>query len=61
MNHDIEPSDTFPVDRRVRDASIEDYDALILPGGTINPDTLRGDEHAIGFVRDFVSSAGRSA
>jgi len=56
MNHDIEPGDTFPVDRRVRDASIEDHDALILPGGTINPDKLRGDEHAIGFVRDFVSS-----
>jgi protease I len=54
MNNDLEPADTFPVDRRVSEASIDDYDGLILPGGTCNPDRLRMDADAIAFVRDFV-------
>jgi protease I len=56
MNHDVEPGDRFTVDRRVSDASVDDYDALILPGGTCNPDRLRMDEQAVSFVRDFVTS-----
>jgi protease I len=56
MNHDIEPADTFSVDRQVSDVSIDDYDALILPGGTCNPDRLRMDASAVEFVRDFVTS-----
>ena len=36
--------------------SADDYDALILPGGAVNPDHLRQDEVAVGFVRDFVNS-----
>ena len=56
MNQDIEPGDTFGVDRRVSDVSVDDYDALILPGGTCNPDRLRMDSDAVAFVRDFVSS-----
>jgi protease I len=52
MNHD-EKSDTFPVDRLVADVSVEDYDALVLPGGVLNPDTLRMNETAVDFVRDF--------
>jgi protease I len=53
-NHDIEPADEFDVDRVVSEVSIDDYDALILPGGTVNPDTLRQDSAAVAFVRDFV-------
>jgi protease I len=52
MNHD-EKADTFPVDRLVVDASAEDYDALVLPGGVATPDTLRMNEEAVDFVRDF--------
>jgi len=44
------------VDRLVGEASAGDYDALILPGGAVNPDNLRQHEAAVGFVRDFVSS-----
>jgi protease I len=51
MNHDMEPADKFPVDRTVSEASPADYDGLILPGGTINPDNLRQDESALEFVR----------
>jgi protease I len=56
MNQDIEQGDTFSVDKQVSDVSIDDYDALILPGGTCNPDRLRMDSDAIAFVRDFVTS-----
>jgi deglycase len=55
-NHDIEPAGEFPVDRVISEASIDDYDALILPGGTVNPDTLRQDSAAVRFVRDFVEA-----
>jgi protease I len=53
MNHDIEPASKIPVDRRVADASPQDYDGLILPGGTVNPDKLRMDEDAVGFVQEY--------
>ncbi|MFN2478210.1 MAG: type 1 glutamine amidotransferase domain-containing protein [Pseudonocardiaceae bacterium] len=56
-NHDIELADEFEVDRVVADVSITDYDALILPGGTVNPDTLRRSSVAVAFVRDFVEAA----
>ncbi len=56
MNHDLEPADTFSVDRQVSDASVDEYDALLLPGGTCNPDKLRMDSDAVSFVRDFVRS-----
>ena len=55
-DHDLEDAGTFPVDRAVADASVDDYDALLLPGGTVNPDKLRIDEDAVGFVRDFFNS-----
>lgn len=56
MNGDIDKGDTFRVDEKVGDASVGEYDALILPGGTINPDKLRMDEDAVNFVRAFVDS-----
>jgi protease I len=54
--HDLEPAGTVPVDRTVGEAKVEDYDGLVLPGGTVNPDKLRLDESAVAFVRDFVRS-----
>jgi protease I len=56
MHGDIDKGDTFPVDRPVSDAEVSAYAGLVLPGGTINPDRLRMDEAAVGFVRDFVES-----
>jgi protease I len=56
MNNDLEPAGTFAVDRQVSDASVEDFDALHLPGGTCNPDRLRMDEDAVAFVGEFVRS-----
>ena len=53
MNHDVDKGDTFSVDKKVADASPDDYDGLILPGGTNNPDNLRMDQDAIRFVQEF--------
>jgi protease I len=55
-NHDLEPAGQIKVDRTVSDASVADYDGLVLPGGTVNPDKLRADKSAVSFVRDFVDS-----
>jgi protease I len=43
----------FPVDRPLADASPQDYDALLLPGGVMNPDTLRMQPRAVAFVKAF--------
>jgi protease I len=53
---DLDPAGSFPVDRQVSDASVEDYDALLLPGGTMNPDQLRTNADAVAFVRSFMES-----
>ncbi|MCC4605155.1 type 1 glutamine amidotransferase [Xanthomonas campestris pv. badrii] len=39
------------VDRALDKATAQDYDALVLPGGVLNPDTLRTDAQAISFIR----------
>jgi protease I len=52
----LDKAERFPVDRTVADASADEYDALVLPGGVANPDFLRADEDAVAFVRAFVDS-----
>jgi protease I len=47
------PGKKVRVDRTLRTADAEDYDALLLPGGLIAPDTLRQSEQALDFVRAF--------
>lgn len=54
VNRDIYPAERFTVDRLVSEVSVDDYDGLLLPGGAVNPDTLRQDPLAVSFVRDFV-------
>jgi protease I len=44
------------VDRLLADANSADYDAIVIPGGQINPDLLRVNENAVGFVKEFYSS-----
>jgi protease I len=46
-------ADAFPVDRTAAEAEPGDYDALVLPGGVINPDILRTDGDAVAFVAEF--------
>lgn len=43
----------YPVDKNINDARAQDYDALVLPGGVMNPDHLRTNEKVIAFVTGF--------
>ena len=56
MNHDLEPADTFSVDRSVSDASPDDYDGLLLPGGTVNADKLRAEDEVVSFIKEYFRS-----
>ncbi|BBG01044.1 MULTISPECIES: type 1 glutamine amidotransferase domain-containing protein [Pseudonocardia] len=56
MNADINPAELVEVDRAVADTSADDYDALVLPGGTVNPDNLRADPAAVAFVQAFFAA-----
>lgn len=42
---------SFPVDVQLADAQVDNYDALVLPGGVMNPDNLRINAQAVGFVK----------
>jgi protease I len=51
VEHDIEPTEKVKVDKTVADASVDDYDGLILPGGVGNPDKLRKEDAVIEFLQ----------
>lgn len=48
--------DTVDVDLLVTEAKVGDFDALVIPGGQINPDILRTDKNAVKLVQEFVAS-----
>jgi protease I len=52
----FDKGDTTHVDRELALANPEDYDAIVLPGGVINPDQLRLEPRAIDFIRSFVDA-----
>jgi protease I len=52
----LDKAETRPVDQVVGEASVDDFDALVLPGGVANPDALRLDEDAVAFVKAFMDS-----
>jgi deglycase len=52
----FEPKSKLKVDKTVEEVNAGDYDALLVPGGVGNPDQLRADENAVGFVREFATS-----
>jgi protease I len=55
FNH-LDKGETFDADLPVSRAGVEDYDALVLPGGVANPDALRQVPEATAFVKGFVDS-----
>ncbi|WP_431109912.1 type 1 glutamine amidotransferase domain-containing protein [Variovorax paradoxus] len=52
----LDPADTFEVDVMLKNANADDFDALLLPGGVVNPDALRINQKAVAFVRAFVDA-----
>ena len=57
MNSDVNPGDTFTVEKTFSEVSADDYDGLIVPGGTVGADTLRADEEAVSFIHSFFEQA----
>jgi protease I len=55
MNHD-QKGDRLPVDHDLASVSPDAFDALVLPGGVANPDTLRTIPEAVAFVRHFIEA-----
>jgi protease I len=56
FTNDVEEADTFEADLAVADADADEYDALVLPGGTTNADSLRLDTDAVAFVKAFADA-----
>jgi protease I len=56
MDHDEKHPEKTQVDKVITDASPEDYDALLLPGGVANPDKLRLSKESIAFIASFVDA-----
>lgn len=52
----LDKSETRPVDLTVAEAEVDDFVALVLPGGVANPDALRTDDDAVALIRAFVDS-----
>jgi protease I len=52
----IKWGDEFSVDRKLEDVRADEYDALLLPGGVMNPDKLRANAKAVQFVKSFVDA-----
>jgi protease I len=52
----FDPASEVKVDRTVEEVAVDDYDALLIPGGVGNPDQLRGDENAVDLVREFAAA-----
>jgi protease I len=52
FNH-LDHADKLPVDKTLQEASADDYDGIVVPGGVANGDFLRADENAVSFVADF--------
>lgn len=53
VNHDLEPGERYTADKAFADLSATDYDALVVPGGTVGADKLRGDVDAVALIHDF--------
>src|SRR5579884_966540 len=54
LNH-VDKGHKFKINKTLDEAIIDDYDALILPGGAINSDKLRIQDKAINWVKDIIS------
>lgn len=60
VNNDLEPGDAYEVDATFDDVSADEFDALIVPGGTVGADRLRLEPPAVGLLEQHVT-AGKPA
>jgi protease I len=57
MNSDVNPGDTFTVEKTFSEVSADEYDGLVVPGGTVGADKLRGSDEAVSFIHSFFEQA----
>ena len=57
VNNDLDPGGAYAVDRTFSEVSADEFDGLVVPGGCVGADKLRGDKDAIAFVRAFFEQA----
>lgn len=53
VNNDLDPGATFTVDKAIEDVSADSFDGLIIPGGSVGADKLRGSKAVVAFVHAF--------
>ncbi|WP_263118325.1 type 1 glutamine amidotransferase domain-containing protein [Cellulomonas sp. RIT-PI-Y] len=56
VNNDLDPGGTYPVDRTVDQVDVSELAALVIPGGTVNADTLRADAASVALVKDVLAA-----
>jgi protease I len=56
VNNDLDPGETYTVDKAIDDVAAADFDGLVVPGGCVGADTLRSDARVVAFVRDFFAA-----
>ena len=59
VNHDLDPGGTYAVDRAVATVSPEEFDALVVPGGTVGADKLRAEADVVKLVKAFGDDDGK--
>jgi len=52
-NNDLDPGGSYTVDKSFAEVSAAEFDGLVIPGGSVGADKLRGSEEAVAFVRAF--------
>lgn len=56
FNNDLDPGQKFTVDKAIGDVSADQFDGLVIPGGCVGADKLRGSDKVVAFVRDFFAA-----
>lgn len=56
VNNDLDPGKTFTIDKAIDAVSASEFDGLIIPGGSVGADKLRGSKAVVAFVHDFFAA-----
>ncbi len=56
VNQDLDPGSSYPVDQSIDEASVDGFDGLVIPGGCVGADKLRGSGKVVAFVHGFFAA-----
>lgn len=57
VNNDLDEGDSYPIDKTFAEVSADDFDGVVIPGGTVGADTLRADGDAVSFVKQMFDAS----